>query len=95
VTLVLEEPDWRAISPAFPHARVERPYRLISFEADLPPDLVGFMALTSGALARAGVPLLALCGFHRDHLLVRESDLERAEGAIRALISRVEGFGEA
>ena len=88
VTLVLEESDWRAISPAFPRARVERPYRLISFEADLPPDLVGFLALLSGALAEAGVPLLALCGFTRDHLLVREADLSRAEAAIAALIPR-------
>jgi uncharacterized protein len=90
VTLVVEDADWRSISPAFPRARVERPYRLISFEADLPPDLVGFMALISTALAEAGVPLLALCGFARDHVLVREADLSRAEAAIAAL---QEGLG--
>lgn len=88
VTLALEESDWRTVSPAFPRARVERPYRAISFEVDLPPDLVGFMALISGALAAAGVPLLAMCGFTRDHLLVREGDLARAEAAVRNLIAR-------
>jgi hypothetical protein len=92
VTLIVEESDWRSISPAFPRARIERPYRLISFEADLPPDLVGFMALVSTALAEAGVPILALCGFTRDHFLVREADLARAEAAIAAL---QEGFGKA
>ncbi|MFO7169571.1 MAG: ACT domain-containing protein [Chloroflexota bacterium] len=88
VTLALEERDWRAVSPAFPHAEIERTYRAISFEVDLPPDLVGFMALISGALAEAGVPLLAVSGFRRDHLLVREADLERAEAAISALVAR-------
>ena len=88
VTLVLEESDWRVIRPAFPRAQVERPYRAISFETDLPPDLVGFMAVVSSALAAAGVPLLAICGFARDHLLVREADLERAQAAIDALIAR-------
>jgi hypothetical protein len=95
VTLVVEESDWRAISPAFPRARAERPYRLISFALDLPPDLVGFMALLSGALARAGVPLLALCGFARDHLLVREADLPRAEAAIGELVDSALRYGAA
>ncbi|HWQ15753.1 MAG TPA: ACT domain-containing protein [Roseiflexaceae bacterium] len=89
VTLLLDEADWRQVCPAFPRARVERPYRAISFEVDLPPDLVGFLALLSGALAAAGVPLLAVSGFSRDHLIVREADLERAEAAIRDLVARV------
>jgi hypothetical protein len=88
VTLLLEESDWRQVSPAFPRARLERGYRAISFEVDLPPDLVGFMAALSGALAAAGVPLLAVCSFTRDHLVVREADLERAEAAIRDLVAR-------
>lgn len=87
VTLVLDEGDWRQIAPAFPRAEVQRTFRAISFEVDLPPDLVGFMALLSGALGRSGVPLLAVCGFNRDHLLVRQEQLERAEAAITALIA--------
>jgi uncharacterized protein len=88
VTLVLDDSDWRQISPAFPRAEVEPGFHAISFEVDLPPDLVGFMALLSGALAGAGVPLLAVCGYNRDHLLVRQEHLERAEAAIAALIER-------
>jgi uncharacterized protein len=80
VTLALDDTDWRQISPAFPRAEVERGFRAISFEVDL--------ALLSGALAGAGVPLLAVCGYNRDHLLVREQHLERAEAAIAALIAR-------
>jgi hypothetical protein len=86
VTLVVAEAEWRAISHAFPHARVERHYRVISFEMDLPNDLVGFMAAISGALAGANVPLLAVCGYAKDHLLVREEHLEVALEAVEALV---------
>src|SRR5689334_12537975 len=43
VTLVVGEREWRPISHAFPHARVERHYRAISFDLDLPDGLIGFM----------------------------------------------------
>ena len=86
VTLVLAEAEWRAISQAFPHARVERHYRAISFEMDLPDNLVGFMAAISGALAGANVPLLAICGYTKDHLLVREEYLDAALSAIEGLV---------
>ena len=85
LTLVLAESDWREMYPAFPHARVLRPYRVISFDNDLPPDLVGFMAAISKALAHAGVPLLPICGHSRDHLLVRDLDLDTALKAIATL----------
>ena len=86
VTLVLAEAEWRRISDAFPHARVERHYRAISFEIDLPDGLIGFMAAISGALAGAGVPLLAVCGYARDHVLVREEQLDAALASIEALV---------
>ena len=88
ITLVLPESEWRAIGQAFPRARVERGYRAISFDLDLPDGLVGFMAAASGALAAAGVPLLAVCGFSKDHLLVREQHLAAALDAIAALVNR-------
>src|SRR5215207_3812878 len=45
VTLVLPEADWRSLRPAFPNARVQAPFRVITFEHDLPDDLVGFLAV--------------------------------------------------
>jgi uncharacterized protein len=91
VTLVVAETEWRAMSHAFPHARVEWHYRAISFDMDLPDGLVGFMAAISGALAGANVPLLAVCGYAKDHLLVREEHLDRALQAIQALVDDCRG----
>jgi uncharacterized protein len=85
LTLVVAENEWRTISHAFPHARLQRPYRLISCDLDLPADLVGFMAAVSRALADAGVPMLAVCGYSKDHVLVREEHLEAAIQALGAV----------
>ena len=84
LTLLLPQSDWRTLRPAFPHARVQAPFRVISFDLDLPSDLVGFLAVASRALADAGVPILAICGYSKDHILVREEHLERALVALAA-----------
>ena len=42
----------------------------------------------TGALADAGVPLLAVCGYSRDHVMVREEEVTRALKAIEGLVER-------
>ena len=84
VTLLLPESEWRSIRPAFASARVQSPFRVISFDLDLPDDLVGFLAAASAALATAGVPILAICGYSKDHILVREEHLDRALAALQS-----------
>ena len=87
VTLVLPEAEWRALRPAFPAARLQGPFRVISFDLDLPDDLVGFLAAVSRALADAGVPILAICGFAKDHVMVREEHVEKALTAIQSIVT--------
>jgi uncharacterized protein len=60
---------------------------VISFDVDLPADLKGFLAAITGALATAGVPLLAICGYTKDHVLVREEHLDAAMQAVAVLVS--------
>lgn len=85
ITLILPQAAWRELSPAFPRARVQGPFRALSFDLDLPADLVGFLAAATRALADAGVPILAVCGFAKDHLLVREAELATALAALEGL----------
>jgi hypothetical protein len=89
ITLLLPETEWRMLRPAFARARVEQPMRVISFDLELPPDLVGFMALLCAALAAEHISLLAVCSYARDYLVVRGEELERALAAIGQLNSRV------
>ncbi len=60
-------------------------YRLITFDIVLEPDLVGFMAYVSAALAEAGVSILPFAAYSRDHLFVPESQFEQALAALESL----------
>ncbi|MCU0475378.1 MAG: ACT domain-containing protein [Anaerolineae bacterium] len=66
----------------------ESGYRLITFDVVLPPTLIGFMAAISAACARAGVSIIPLGAFSRDHILVREDQFEAAMGALKTLIEQ-------
>jgi hypothetical protein len=50
-------------------------------------ELVGFLALVSGALASAGVPIGAVCGFSRDHLFVARPFLPATLRTLERLFS--------
>lgn len=86
VTLVLphEAPEEFASRLRGHEAMTER-YRLLTLDVVLPPDLVGFMAVVSRALADAGVTILPYAAYARDHLLVPEAQFETALMALKAL----------
>ncbi len=59
-------------------------WRALKVEGPLELSLVGVLASLSGALAAAGVPLLALSTFDTDYLLVHEENLLVATTALQA-----------
>jgi len=67
-------------------ARVDGPYRVLTFDVTLPLDLVGFLAPAALRLAEAGVSIVPQCGFRTDHLLVRAADLAPARRVLEALV---------
>lgn len=67
------------------HEAAAEVYRLITCEAVLPPDLIGFMAEISAILAKASVTILPYAAFSRDHLLVPERQLDQAMQALNSL----------
>jgi hypothetical protein len=63
--------------------RVEPGWRLLTVRGPLEFSLTGIMAMLAGTLAAAGVALFALSSFDTDHVLVKDSDLDRAVTAFR------------
>jgi hypothetical protein len=53
-------------------------WALLTFDAVLPFELVGFLAVVASALAERDVSIFALSAYSTDHLLVQQADLERA-----------------
>lgn len=86
-TLLVRERWLDGVLERHPGARVERDLVWIRFELPMSWELVGFLARVTGALAAAGVPLGAVCGFSRDHLFVARRHLPAAERALGELFA--------
>jgi hypothetical protein len=78
VTLLLDETDFEAMRVGLREAKIEKGFRLLSFDIALDFSVVGFLAFVSAKLAEAGIPIVALSAFSRDHLLVKQEDLGKA-----------------
>jgi len=64
--------------------RVQTGWRLLTVRGPLEFTLTGIMAALAGELAAAGVALFAMSTFDTDHILVQNTDLNRAVTALRA-----------
>jgi hypothetical protein len=69
------------------HKTLPTSYRLITIDVELEPNLVGFMAHISRALATAGITLMPFAAFSRDHLLVPSDKFDTALKALEKLRS--------
>ncbi len=83
VTLLVPQDAWDDFAHRLPKHEVQAGYRLITFDLVLDVNLVGFLALVSQILADAGVPLLALSAYQRDHILVQAGHFDAAWAALR------------
>jgi len=64
---------------------VERGWKRLTFEMDLPFELVGFLAAVATALSRAEVPIFVLSSYSTDHVLVKSGDLDTAVAELERL----------
>lgn len=58
-------------------------WKILTFEAELPFELVGFLAIVATRLAEAGISVFALSAYSTDHIMVKEEHLERALEVLR------------
>lgn len=87
-TLLVRADQADAILARHPGARVERDLAWVRFDVPMNWEVVGFLALVTSELAREGVSVGAVCGFHRDHLFVAARNLVKAEAALGRLFKR-------
>jgi len=60
-------------------------YRLITFDIELDPTLIGFIATVGTVLAEAGVSIMPFAAYSRDHIFVPEDQFDRAIKTLEAL----------
>ena len=66
---------------------VARGLRVLTIEASMPVDLVGFLAPAAARLAAADIPIIPQCGFRTDHILVPAGLLDDAVRVIEGLVA--------
>jgi hypothetical protein len=64
---------------------VSRDWKRLTFEMDLPFELVGFLAAVATTLAEADVSVFVLSTYSTDHVLVRRADLDVAVQQLETL----------
>ena len=85
VSLLLTDAAVQEFSRRLRDAQVsEIKYRLITLDVVLDPQLVGFMARISRALAQAGISVLPFAAFSRDHIAVAVHDFDKALAILKA-----------
>jgi hypothetical protein len=87
VSLTVAEPTWWG-SPLRARAAGEAgPYRAITLDTNVDLSVTGYMAPAAVRLAAAGVSIVPQCAYLKDHLLVRETDLDTACRVLEELIA--------
>ena len=76
-TLLLDETDFQTVRHAVRNAKIERNFRLLTFNIELDFAVVGFLAEVSRILAEAEISIVALSAFSRDHLLIKQENLAK------------------
>jgi hypothetical protein len=86
VTLMIPAEAWDDFAKRLPGSTLSsQRYRLITIDVALEPDLIGFMAHISRALADAGVSILPFAAYTRDHLFVPEENFSLAMTTLEKL----------
>jgi hypothetical protein len=85
VSLILPTRNWQALAHRLPGAEATHNLRLITLDVVLDHDLIGYLAHVSRVLAEAGIPILALSAYERDHILVPQEHFETAWTTLEAL----------
>ncbi len=82
ITLIMEEYEAKHSLPRDDIIEYDDGWRIITFEMNLPFELVGFIAAVSQGLAQKGISIFSISAFSTDHILVKE---ERLDDAIKTL----------
>jgi len=89
VTLLLDEIDFGTLRHAIRDAKTKVGFRLLSFDIELDFKVVGFLAEVSRILTNAGISIVALSAFSRDHLLIKQEDLPKTLKVLGEYVNKI------
>ncbi len=91
ITLIIPRRKWLRMQTMFSQSQVSEPMKVVIFDIELGINVYGFIAAISRVLADDQISIMPVSSFHRDHILVRKTDLPRT---VRSLRHFLQGFKE-
>jgi len=73
-TVIIEQDDVDTVDAS----EVESGWKRLTFEMDLPFELVGFLSTVASALAEVDISVFVISTYSTDHVFVKEDDLDAA-----------------
>ena len=64
---------------------IEKGWKILTFDVELPFELVGFVAQIAKELADKNISILVISSFSTDHILVKENDLTITKRTLETL----------
>ncbi len=86
ITLILSKQNWKKISNDFKEVKIEKDYKVITFDINLNLNIVGYLAQITKLLAKNNISILAVSTYLKDHILVRNKDLDKSIKALNKFI---------
>jgi hypothetical protein len=87
ITLVVSRRKWLRMQNLFERHEISEPMRVITLDLELPLELHGYFAAVADVLASAGISIMPIAGFDRDHVVVNKRDLPRAMKVLRQFLA--------
>jgi hypothetical protein len=91
VSLVCRATEWRMVGRGLRATELEEDLRLVTVDADVGAEAADLARVIRVRLAASGVDAESVATFRREHVLVRERDLDRTLAALRDLAAEAEG----
>ena len=68
-----------------PIIKIEKNWKILTFDMVLPHGLIGFLAKVSKVFADEKISIFAISAYSTDHILIKENDLTKAKKTLETL----------
>ncbi|MFH1641620.1 MAG: ACT domain-containing protein [Nanoarchaeota archaeon] len=83
ITLIINQKNWKEIEKNFALYKIEKSFRILTPDAELSWDVVGFIANLTKILAENKISVGVISSFSKDHLLIRNKDVRKARKVLK------------
>lgn len=86
ITFILSQKNWQQISVDFNNAKIEKDYKIITFDIPLEWNIVGYLAEITKLLSKNKISVGVVSTYSKDHILVKKENVNKTLETLQKLI---------